>query len=96
MDQLSNLNIGFDAVLLLLIDIYFSKLSSIVDKEASIGTQSFVSVITKDLSLFTSTVMQVDDQVRKRLISQLIKVISRVLQNLLKYFNGIAISFRDY
>ena len=96
MDQLSNLNIGFDAVLLLLIDIYFSKLFSIVDKGESIGTQSFVSVITKDLSLFTSTVIKVDDQVRKRLISQLIKVISRVLQNLLKYFNGTAISFHDY
>ena len=33
------------------------------------------------------------DQVRKRLISQLIIGISRVLQKLLKYFSGILTSF---
>ena len=35
---------------------------------------------------------QVDDHVRIRLISQLIKIISRFLQKLRKYFNGTAIS----
>ena len=35
--------------------------------------------------------MQVDDHVSLRLISQLISVISRILQKLLKYFNGTAI-----
>ena len=34
---------------------------------------------------------QVDDHARMRLISQLIKGISRVLQKNLKYFNGTAI-----
>ena len=36
-------------------------------------------------------ITQVDDHVKKRLTSQLIKGISRVLQKLLKYFNGIII-----
>ena len=35
---------------------------------------------------------QLDDQVRIRLISQLIKDISGVLQKSLRYFNGTAIS----
>ena len=35
---------------------------------------------------------QLDDQVRIRLISQLIKDISRVLQKSLRYFNGTTIS----
>ena len=35
-------------------------------------------------------VMQVDDHVKMRLISKLISGISRVLQKLLKYFNGTA------
>ena len=35
---------------------------------------------------------QVDDHVKIRLSSQLISGISRVLQKLLKYFNGTAIS----
>ena len=35
--------------------------------------------------------MQFNEQVTIKLISQLIKDISRVLQNLLKYFNGTAI-----
>ena len=40
-------------------------------------------------------ITQVDDHVKKRLTSQLINGISRVLQKLLKYFNGtiILISF---
>ena len=37
-------------------------------------------------------VTQVDDYVKIRLTSQLIKGISRVLQNLLKYFHGAIIS----
>ena len=40
--------------------------------------------------------IQVDDEVRIRLVSQIIKVISVILQNLLKYFNGTAISVRDF
>ena len=35
---------------------------------------------------------QVDNHVKMKLISQLIKGISRVLQKLLKYFNGTVIS----
>ena len=38
---------------------------------------------------------QFSDQIRIRLISQLIKDNSRVLQTLLKYFNGTAISTVD-
>ena len=37
-------------------------------------------------------IAQDDDHVKKRLISQLINDISRVLQKLLKYFNGTIIS----
>ena len=37
-------------------------------------------------------ITQADDHVKMRLISQLIRGISRVLQKLLKYFNGTAIS----
>ena len=40
-----------------------------------------------------STIKQFMDQVRMRLISQLINGISRVLQKLLKYFNDILTSF---
>ena len=36
-------------------------------------------------------ITQFSDQVKMRLLSQLIKGISRVLQKLLKYFNGTAI-----
>ena len=36
--------------------------------------------------------VQVADQVNMKLISQLISSISRVLQKLLKYFNGTAVS----
>ena len=39
------------------------------------------------------TIKQFMDQVRMRLISQLINGISRVLQKLLKYFNDILTSF---
>ena len=34
---------------------------------------------------------QVDDHVRMRLVSQVIKGISKVFQKLIKYFNGTAI-----
>ena len=37
-------------------------------------------------------ITQVDDQINITLISQVINGISRVLQQLLKYFNGTAIS----
>ena len=47
-----------------------------------------MSVITEVLILFTWGVTQFANQVKIRLTAQLIKVISRVFQNLLKYFNG--------
>ena len=39
-----------------------------------------------------AVISKFSEQVRIRSISQLIKGISRVLQNLMKYFNGSAIS----
>ena len=45
----------------------------------------------KVVTLFTSKMIQVADQVRIRLISQLIKGILKVLKKLPKYFNGTAI-----
>ena len=56
------------------------------------GRQSFESVIGKNISLFTPALTQVDDQVRIKLVSQLIKDCLRVFQNIFKYFNGAAIS----
>ena len=50
-----------------------------------------VSVIANVPTAVESVMTQVDDHVRMRLISQLIRGISRVLQNLLKYFNGTTI-----
>ena len=44
----------------------------------------------KVVCLFPSEITQFADQVLLRLISHLIKSILRVLQNLLKYFNGTA------
>ena len=55
-------------------------------------TRSVVSVIANFSTPAESVITQVDEQVRMRLVSQLIKGISRVLQKLLKYFNGTAIS----
>ena len=57
------------------------------------GTQSFASVITNVVFLLLASlnVTKFGDQVGMRLISQLINAISRVLQKLLKYFNGIII-----
>ena len=50
-----------------------------------------MSVIARVVALLPSQITQFADQVRIRLISQLIKGISRVLQKLLSYFNGTAI-----
>ena len=55
-------------------------------------TQSFVHIIAKAVTLFPSEITQFSDQVRIRLICQLIKDISRVIQKLLKYFDSTAIS----
>ena len=54
----------------------------------------FVSVIEIVPSWFAAAldVTQFSDQVRMRLISQLIHDISRAAQKLLKYFNGTVIS----
>ena len=49
------------------------------------GTQSFLSVNT------TNHYKKFDDQVKKRLLLQLITDIWRVLQKLLRYFNGTTI-----
>ena len=62
---------------------------SLVDKVTT-GRSSFVSVIGKVVTLSPSEITQFADQVTIRLISQLIKSISRVLQKLLNYFNGTA------
>ena len=51
-----------------------------------------VSIFVNVVSLSTSEITQFADQVKVRLISELIKGISRVLLKLLKYFNGTAIS----
>ena len=59
------------------------------------GTLSFVSVIANVVSWFPTVLDAITrflDQVRIRLISQLIKGISRVFQKLLTYFNGTNIS----
>ena len=44
------------------------------------------------VTLFTSKMIQLPDQVRITLISQLIKGILKVLKKLFKYFNDTAIS----
>ena len=54
-------------------------------------TSSFLSVIVNvdiRMAIGASIVKQFEDQGRIRLIPQLINGISRVLQKLLKYFNG--------
>ena len=53
---------------------------------------TFVSVIANLPAPVELVITQVDDHVKMRLTSQLIKGISRVLQKLLKYFNGTVIS----
>ena len=61
-----------------------------VDKVTT-ETWSFVPVIAKAVTLSPLEITQFADQVRIRLISQLIKGILRVLQKLLQYVNGTAI-----
>ena len=51
-----------------------------------------MSVILNFVSPVAEEIIQVDEQVKIRLTSQLINGISRVLQKLLKYFNGKIIS----
>ena len=51
-----------------------------------------MSVILNFVSPVAEEITQVDDHVKIRLTSQLIKRISGVLQHLLKYFHGTAIS----
>ena len=52
----------------------------------------FVSVIVILPASVELVITQVDDHVKMKLTSQLINGISRVLQKLLKYFNGTIIS----
>ena len=59
--------------------------------KVSTRTQSFVSVITNFVSPVAEKTKQSTEQFKMRLISYLIKVISRVTQKLLKYFNRTAI-----
>ena len=51
-----------------------------------------VSVAAKVATRFPSEMTQIDDHVRKKLISIVIKNISRVLQTLFKFSNGTVIS----
>ena len=62
-----------------------------VDKVTT-GTYNFVSVIANVPAPVELVITQVDEHVNIKLTSQLIKDISRVLQKLLKYFNGTIIS----
>ena len=57
-----------------------------------LGHKDFVSAISNFPTPVELVITQVDDHVKMRLISQLINGISRVLQKLLKYFNGTIIS----
>ena len=52
----------------------------------------YCKVIVNLSSPVSLVITQVDDHVKKRLTSQLINGILRVLQKLLKYFNGTIIS----
>ena len=61
-----------------------------VDKVTA-RTKRFVSVVSNVVFVSLENT-HFSDQVKMRLISQLIKDISRVLQKLLKYFNGTTIS----
>ena len=61
-----------------------------VDKVTT-GKWSFVSItvnVAPSFAAAVKTITQFADQVRIRLISQVIKRILRILQKLLKYFNG--------
>ena len=52
----------------------------------------FVSIILNFVSPVAEEIRQSSDEVKMRLISQLINGISKVLQKLPKYFNGTTIS----
>ena len=64
---------------------------SCVDKVTT-GTYIFVSVILNFVSPVAEEITQVGDHVKIRLTSQLINGIPRVLQKLLKSFNGTIVS----
>ena len=51
-----------------------------------------MTAAAKFFTVLPSEMIQLADQVKMKLISKLIKSISRVLQKLLKYFNGSTIS----
>ena len=51
-----------------------------------------MTIAAKVFTVLPSEMTQFADQVKMKLISKLIKSISRGLQNLLKYFNGSTIS----
>ena len=68
----------------------FNSFASWINKVTT-GTKSFVLVIVNFIAPVAEEITQYADQVRMRLISQLTKSISRVLQKLLKYFNDTAI-----
>ena len=104
-DQLSYLEISigflivtfdwylFQSIVLLklIFKCYNSFALSLVDKDTT-ETQSFVSVSVNFSSPVKFVMTQCDNQVRMRLISKLVKAISRVFQKLLKFFNDNAIS----
>ena len=83
----------FQLIVLLKLDFNFSSnlILSWVDKVTT-GTYSYVSVIANVVAFVSLDNTHLLDQVKMRLISQLIKDISRILQKLLKYFNGTIIS----
>ena len=108
MNQLSNLSMGLALVFVtfdwyLFQSIFLLKPGynccnsfalSWVDKVTN-GTQSFVSVIENVAPWFATaveTITQFADQVKIIFIAQFINDISKVLQNLLRYFNGTIIS----
>ena len=63
----------------------------ILSFKTTTGTKGFVSVIANIPALAKLVITKVDDYVKIRLALHLINRISRVLQKLLKYFNGIII-----
>ena len=70
---------------------YFNSFALSRVDNVTTGTSSFLSVIVNVdilMAIGASIVKQFADQVRIRLIPQLINGISRVLQKVLKYFNG--------
>ena len=64
---------------------------SSVDKVIT-ATESFVSVIASSIFQTAEETTHFSDQVKSRIISQLINGISRVLEKLHNYFNGTTIS----